>query len=134
MGGASFPDDRARGPLAASTAERDERQGEGPAGGERRARRAPRPKRIRMTASGPVRLTPTEARIIEFIERHEDKPCSKAQIAAVLELSPFEPAIYVDSLSRMRREGIVRSTPVYADNGAQLANVYTVLDEVWPQD
>jgi len=34
----------------------------------------------------------------------------------------------------MRREGIVRSTPVYADNGAQLANVYTVLDEVWPQD
>lgn len=82
--GASFPDDRARGPLAASTAERDERQGEGPAGGERRARRAPRPKRIRMTASGPVRLTPTEARIIEFIERHEDKPCSKAQIAAVL--------------------------------------------------
>lgn len=130
-GGASFPDDRARGPLATSTAERDERQGEDPAGGERRARRAPRPKRIRMTASGPVRLTPTEARIIEFIERHEDKPCSKAQIAAVLGRNEKT----VDRLlSRMRREGIVRSTPVYADNGAQLANVYTVLDEVWPQD
>lgn len=125
-GGASFPDDRARGPLAASTAERDERQGEDPAGGERRARRAPRPKRIRMTASGPVRLTPTEARIIEFIERHEDKPCSKAQIAAVLGRNEKT----VDRLlSRMRREGIVRSTPVYADNGAQLANLYTVLDE-----
>lgn len=84
-----------------------------------------------MTASGPVRLTPTEVRIIEFIERHEDKPCSKAQIAAVLGRNEKT----VDRLlSRMRREGIVRSTPVYADNGAQLANVYTVLDEVWPQD
>ena len=84
-----------------------------------------------MTASGPVRLTPTEARIIEFIERHEDKPCSKAQIATVLGRNEKT----VDRLlSRMRREGIVRSTPVYADNGAQLANVYTVLDEVWPQD
>ena len=56
-----------------------------------------------MTASGPVRLTPTEARIIEFIERHEDKPCSKAQIAAVLGRNEKT----VDRLlSRMRREGI----------------------------
>ena len=37
-------------------------------------------------------------------------------------------------LSRMRREGIVVSTPVHAENGAQLANVYAVVDEVWPKD
>ncbi len=84
-----------------------------------------------MTAAGPVRLTPTEARIIEFIERHEGKPCSKAQIAAVLGRNEKT----VDRLlSRMRREGIVVSRPVHAANGAQLANVYTVVDEVWPDD
>ena len=94
-------------------------------------RRARRPKRIRMTAEGPVRLTPTEARIIEFIENHEGKPCSKAQIAAVLGRNEKT----IDRLlSRMRREGIVVSTPVHAENGAQLANVYAVVDEVWPKD
>ena len=88
-------------------------------------------KRIRMTAAGPVRLTPTEARIIEFIERHEGKPCSKAQIAAVLGRNEKT----VDRLlSRMRREGIVISTPVHAENGAQLANVYEVVEESQPLD
>ena len=88
-------------------------------------------KRIRMTAAGPVRLTPTEARIIEFIERHEGRPCSEAQMAAVLGRNEKT----IDRLlSRMRREGIVVSTPVHAENGAQLANVYAVVDEVWPKD
>ena len=88
-------------------------------------------KRIRMTAAGPVRLTPTEAKIIEFIERHEGKPCSKAQIAAVLGRNEKT----VDRLlSRMRREGIVISTPVHAENGAQLANVYEVVEESQPLD
>ena len=85
-------------------------------------------KRIRMTAAGPVRLTPTEARIIEFIARHEGKPCSKAQIAAVLGRNEKT----VDRLlSRMRREGIVISTPVHAENGA---NVYEVVEESQPLD
>ena len=84
-----------------------------------------------MTAEGPVRLTPTEARIIEFIENHEGKPCSKAQIAAVLGRNEKT----IDRLlSRMRREGIVVSTPVHAENGAQLVNVYEVVEEAWPQD
>lgn len=96
-----------------------------------RLRRERRSKRIRMTANGPVRLTPTEAQIIEFIERHAGRPCSKAKIALALGRNEKT----VDRLlSRMRREGIVLSEPVHAENGAQLANVYTVVDEVWPED
>lgn len=96
-----------------------------------RPRRERRSKRIRMTANGPVRLTPTEAQIIEFIERHAGRPCSKAKIALALGRNEKT----VDRmLSRMRREGIVLSEPVHAENGAQLANVYTVVDEVWPED
>lgn len=97
----------------------------------RRPRGARGAKRIRMTAAGPVRLTPTEAKIIEFIERHAGRPCSKAKIALALGRNEKT----VDRLlSRMRREGIVLSEPVHAENGAQLANVYTVVDEVWPED
>ena len=125
--GGSSPDR----PLEATTGPEDAAQAGGGAAGVRRTRGARSAKRIRMTAAGPVRLTPTEAKIIEFIGRHEGKPCSKAQIAAVLGRNEKT----VDRLlSRMRREGIVISRPVHAASGAQLANVYTVVDEVWPED
>ena len=125
--GGSSPDK----PLEASSGPEGAVQAGGGAADARRLRGVRRARRIRMTAAGPVRLTPTEARIIEFIERHEGKPCSKAQIAAVLGRNEKT----VDRLlSRMRREGIVVSRPVHAANGAQLANVYTVVDEVWPDD
>lgn len=125
-GGGSSPDK----PLEMTPGPEDATQARG-AADTRRPRGARGAKRIRMTAAGPVRLTPTEARIIEFIERHEGKPCSKAQIAAVLGRNEKT----VDRLpSRMRREGIVISTPVHAENGAQLANVYEVVEESQPLD
>ena len=120
--GGSSPDN----PLKAAPSPKGDARASGGATDEKRTRRARGAKRIRMTAAGPVRLTPTEARIIEFIEQHEGRPCSKAQIAAVLGRNEKT----IDRLlSRMRREGIVVSTPVHAENGAQLANVYTVVDE-----
>lgn len=126
VGGGSSPDK----PLEMTPGPEDATQARGVAD-TRRPRGARGAKRIRMTAAGPVRLTPTEARIIEFIERHEGKPCSKAQIAAVLGRNEKT----VDRLlSRMRREGIVTSTPVHAENGAQLANVYEVVEESQPLD
>lgn len=52
-------------------------------------------------------------------------PCSKAQIAAALGKNEKT----VDRLlSRMRRNQIVDSQAVHAANGAQLANVYRVID------
>lgn len=83
--------------------------------------------RIRMTANGPVRLTPTEALIVEFIGRHEGRPCSKAQIAAALGRNEKTVARL---LSHMRKMGILTSETIYADNGAQLANAYRLVDEV----
>lgn len=79
VGGGSSPDK----PLEMTPESEGAAQARG-AADARRPRGTRGAKRIRMTAAGPVRLTPTEARIIEFIERHEGKPCSKAQIAAVL--------------------------------------------------
>lgn len=84
-----------------------------------------------MTPTGPVRLTPTEARIVEFIGRHEGRPCSKAQIAAALGRNEKTVGRL---LSHMRREGILVSEPIYADNGAQLANAYRMVDDDHPAD
>lgn len=80
-----------------------------------------------MTPTGPVRLTPTEARIVEFIGR----PCSKAQIAAALGRNEKTVGRL---LSHMRREGILVSEPIYADNGAQLANAYRMVDDDHPAE
>lgn len=83
--------------------------------------RVPARLRIRHTPNGPVRLTPTEMRIVNFIQRHEGHPCSKAQIAAALGRNEKT----VDRLlSRLRRNGFVVSESVHAANGAQLANLY----------
>lgn len=94
-------------------------------------RRTSASSRIRMTPTGPVRLTPTEARIVEFIGRHEGRPCSKAQIAAALGRNEKTVGRL---LSHMRREGILVSEPIYADNGAQLANAYRMVDDDHPAD
>lgn len=74
-----------------------------------------------MTPTGPVRLTPTEVLILQFIARHEGRPCSKSQIAAVLNRSEKTVGRL---LSQLRRRGLVVSEPAYATTGAQLANVY----------
>lgn len=86
-----------------------------------RVRRSPSSSRIRYTAKGPVRLTPTEAQILAFIERHEGHPISKAQLAAALGRN--EKTIS-RLLSRLRGYRLLVSEPAYAENGAQLANSY----------
>lgn len=77
--------------------------------------------RIRDTPNGPIRLTPTEMQIVNFIQRHEGHPCSKAQIAAALGRNEKT----VDRLlSHLRRNNLVVAETVHAENGAQLANLY----------
>lgn len=88
---------------------------------ENKPRRRTGPSRIRDTPNGPLRLTPTEMQIVGFIERHEGYPCSKAQIAAAVNRNEKT----VDRLlSHLRKNELVVSTAVHADNGAQLANTY----------
>lgn len=88
---------------------------------ERKPRRRTGPSRIRDTPNGPLRLTPTEMLIVNFIQKHEGHPCSKAQIAAAVKRNEKT----VDRLlSHLRKNELVISTPVHADNGAQLANTY----------
>lgn len=87
--------------------------------------RVQKERRIRMTPNGLVRLSPTEVMILDFLERHDGKLCSKARIAAVLGRSEKT----VDRLlAKLRRRGLIVSEPVYAESGAQLANVYHVVD------
>ena len=88
---------------------------------EKKARRRSTPSRIRDTPTGPIRLTPTEMQIVNFIQRHEGYPCSKAQIAAAVGRNEKT----VDRLlSHLRKMELVVSSAVHADNGAQLANTY----------
>lgn len=68
--------------------------------------------------------TPTARKIISFVERHDGKPCSKAQIAVALGRNEKT----IDRLiARMRHEGILEAEPQWADNGGQLANTYHVV-------
>lgn len=68
--------------------------------------------------------TPTARIIISFVEQHDGKPCSKAQIAVALGRNEKT----VDRLiARMRREGIIEAEPQWAENGGQLANTYHVV-------
>ncbi len=83
--------------------------------------KVPAASRIRDTPNGPIRLTPTEMQIVNFIQRHEGHPCSKAQIAAAVGRNEKT----VDRLlSHMRRNELVIAEAVHAANGAQLANLY----------
>lgn len=52
--------------------------------------------------------TPTARKIISFVERHDGKPCSKAQIAVALGRNEKT----IDRLiARMRHEGILEAEP-----------------------
>ena len=75
-------------------------------------------------AASAWRPTPTAKKIISFVERHEGKPCSKAQIAVALGRNEKT----IDRLvAKMRHEGILVAEPQWADNGGQLANTYRVV-------
>ena len=72
------------------------------------------------------RFTPTERRIIAYVAAHEGQPCTKAQIASTLGRNVKT----VDRLvSRLRAEGVLVSTYMWGDNGAQLANTYRLARE-----
>ena len=78
------------------------------------------------SASAPRRLTPTERKIIAYVAAHEGQPCTKAQIASTLGRNVKT----VDRLvSRLRVEGVLVSTYMWSDNGAQLANTYRLARE-----
>ena len=99
---------------AASVLDEVTLSGESLADEVRRRRRGPS-RRLVSTPEGPLRLTPTELLIMQFIERHAARPVSKAQIAAALGRNEKT----VDRLlSRMRKNGVVVSEPVFAANGA----------------
>ncbi len=75
-------------------------------------------------AASAWRPTPTAKKIISFVERHEGKPCSKAQIAVALGRNEKT----IDRLvAKMRHEGILVAEPQWAENGGQLANTYRVV-------
>lgn len=66
--------------------------------------------------------TPTARKIISFVERHDGKPCSKAQIAVALGRNEKT----IDRLiARMRHEGILEAEPQWSENGGRLANPIT---------
>lgn len=81
--------------------------------------------RIRQTPNGPVRLSPTEVQILGFIGWHEGYACSKAQIAAALGRNE---KVVGRLLSRLRKNGLVTVEPVFAETGAQMANIYRLSD------
>lgn len=95
----------------------------GPEGGGSGA--SPARSRVRTTPDGPVRLTPTEMRIIDFIRDNEGRACSKACMAAALGRSEKTVGRL---LSRMRKNGLIVSEAVHAENGAQLANIYRLTE------
>lgn len=75
-------------------------------------------------AASAWRPTPTARKIVSFVERHEGKPCSKAQIAVALGRNEKT----IDRLvAKMRHEGILIAEPQWAENGGQLANTYRVV-------
>ena len=99
---------------------------QGTEGGAARKRgvRLPSYMRICFTPSGPVRLTPTEMQILSFVQRHEGRAYSKAQIAAALGRNEKTISRLI---SRLRQYQILETEPSYAENGAQLANVYRIV-------
>lgn len=71
------------------------------------------------------RLTATERSILEFIQRHEGRPCSKEQLAAGVGRSGKT----IDrSIFRLKNEGYIAVEPQYTATGRQLANAYRLLD------
>lgn len=81
--------------------------------------------RICYTPKGPVRLTPTEMQILSFVHRHEGHPLSKSQIATALGRNEKTVSRLI---SQLRQYQILEIQPVFADNGAQLANIYRLVE------
>ena len=87
------------------------------------------PGKVWTTAEGPVHLTPTSRAILAFISERAEKPISKEQIAVALGRNEKT----IDRLvSRMRRQGIIVSVPMWSEKGSQLPNAYRITPEVKP--
>lgn len=71
------------------------------------------------------RLTGTERSILEFIRRHEGRPCSKEQLAAGVgrSVKTIDRCVF-----RLKREGHIAVEPQYTATGRQLANAYRLAD------
>lgn len=90
---------------------------------EMRAATIPSYMRNCFTPQGRVRLTPTEVQILTFLERYEGHACSKSQIAAAIGRNEKTVSRLI---SRLRQYQILETRPSFAENGAQLANVYYI--------
>lgn len=86
-----------------------------------RAATIPSYMRFCFTPDGPVRLTPTEVQILTFVGRNEGHACSKSQIASAIGRNEKTVSRLI---SRLRQYQILEAQPSFAENGAQLANVY----------
>lgn len=78
-------------------------------------------RRVYRTGEACVRVTKTEALIIELVAAHEGRPMSKAQMAALLGRNEKTVSRL---LSHLRRVGLLSADEAHAASGAQLANCY----------
>ena len=86
-----------------------------------RAATIPSYMRFCFTPDGPVRLTTTEVQILTFVGRNEGRACSKSQIASAIGRNEKTVSRLI---SRLRQYQVLEAQPSFAENGAQLANVY----------
>ena len=86
-----------------------------------RAATIPSYMRLCFTPDGPVRLTTTEVQILAFVGRNEGRACSKSQIASAIGRNEKTVSRLI---SRLRQYQVLEAQPSFAENGAQLANVY----------
>ena len=86
-----------------------------------RAATIPSYMRFCFTPNGPVRLTTTEVQILAFVGRNEGRACSKSQIASAIGRNEKTVSRLI---SRLRQYQVLEAQPSFAENGAQLANVY----------
>ena len=86
-----------------------------------RAATIPSYMRLCFTPDGPVRLTTTEVQILAFVGRNEGCACSKSQIASAIGRNEKTVSRLI---SRLRQYQVLEAQPSFAENGAQLANVY----------
>ena len=86
-----------------------------------RAATIPSYMRFCFTPNGPVRLTTTEVQILTFVGRNEGRACSKSQIASAIGRNEKTVSRLI---SRLRQYQVLEAQPSFAENGAQLANVY----------
>lgn len=78
-----------------------------------------------MVACQDVHLTPAQRRIVDFLQEHADGACSKARLAQEVGCSVKT----VDrAVAHLRHEGVVVAEARFAESGAQLANVYRLVD------